>query len=55
MIDLNDLGLFVQVVRFGSFAEAGRRLAIPANTVSRRIGELEEKLGARLMSARPES
>jgi len=32
-----------------SFAEAGRRLGIPANTVSRRIQELEEQLGARLM------
>src|SRR5580704_3716857 len=49
MLDLNDIGLFVQVVRFGSFAEAGRRLGIPANTVSRRIQELEEQLGVRLM------
>jgi DNA-binding transcriptional LysR family regulator len=49
MLDLNDIGLFVQVVRFGSFAEAGRRLGIPANTVSRRIQELEGDLGARLM------
>jgi DNA-binding transcriptional LysR family regulator len=49
MPDLNDIGLFVQVVRFGSFAEAGRRLGIPANTVSRRIQELEDELGARLM------
>ncbi len=49
MLDLNDVGLFVQVIRFGSFAEAGRRLGIPANTVSRRIQELEEALGARLM------
>ena len=49
VLDLNDIGLFVQVIRFGSFAEAGRRLGIPANTVSRRIQELEEQLGARLM------
>src|SRR6202162_2524007 len=49
MLDLNDIGLFVQVFRFGIFAEAGRRLGIPANTVSRRIQELEEQLGARLM------
>ena len=49
MLDLNDIGLFVRVVRFGSFAEAGRRLGIPANTVSRRIQELEEQLDARLM------
>ena len=33
MLDLNDIGLFVQVVRFGSFAQAGRHLGIPANTV----------------------
>jgi DNA-binding transcriptional LysR family regulator len=49
MLDLNDISLFVQVVRFGSFSEAGRRLGIPANTVSRRIQELEQRLGARLM------
>jgi DNA-binding transcriptional LysR family regulator len=49
MLDLNDISLFVQVVRFGSFSEAGRRLGIPANTVSRRIQELEQQLGARLM------
>jgi len=49
MLDLNDIGLFVQVVRFGSFAEAGRRLGSPANTVSRRIQELEGRLGALLM------
>ena len=49
MLDLNDISLFVQVVRFGSFSEAGRRLGIPANTISRRIQELEQQLGARLM------
>ena len=49
MIDLNDIALFVQVVRSGSFAEAARRLGIPANTVSRRIQQLEEQLGMRLL------
>jgi len=49
MTDLNDIGLFVQVVRWGSFSEAGRQLGIPANTVSRRIQDLETQLGARLM------
>ncbi|RFB78594.1 LysR family transcriptional regulator [Methylovirgula sp. 4M-Z18] len=49
MTDLNDIGLFVQVVRWGSFSEAGRQLGIPANTVSRRIQDLEMRLGARLM------
>lgn len=49
MIDFNDIALFVQVARCGSFSEAGRRLGMPPNTVSRRIQELEEHLGSRLM------
>ena len=49
MVDLNAVALFVQVVRAGSFAEAGRRLGTPSNTVSRRVQELEEELGTRLL------
>jgi DNA-binding transcriptional LysR family regulator len=49
MLDLNELALFVEVVRAGSFAGAGRRLGMPANSVSRRIQALEERLGSRLM------
>ena len=49
MIDLNDIALFVQVVRSGSFAEAARRLGVPANTVSRRVQLLEAQLGMRLL------
>jgi LysR family transcriptional regulator AphB len=49
MVDLNDVALFVQVVRAGSFAEAARRAAIPSNTASRRIQQLEEQLGLRLL------
>ena len=49
MLDLNDIAMFVQVVRRGSFAEAGRRLGLPPNTVSRRIQQLEAQLGTRLM------
>lgn len=49
MLDLNDVALFVQVARLGSFAEAGRRLGLPANTVSRRIQQLENALDSRLM------
>lgn len=49
MLDLNELALFVEVVRAGSFAGAGRRLSMPANSVSRRIQALEERLGSRLM------
>jgi DNA-binding transcriptional LysR family regulator len=49
MLDLNDIAMFVQVVRSGSFAEAARRRGIPPNTVSRRIQQLEEQLGTRLL------
>lgn len=49
MLDLNDVAMFVQVVRHGSFAEAARRLGLPPNNVSRRIQQLESQLGTRLM------
>ena len=49
MVDLNDITLFVQVVRHGSFAEAARRLGVPPNTVSRRVQQLEAQLGMRLL------
>ncbi|VWL89161.1 LysR family transcriptional regulator [Burkholderia lata] len=49
MLDLNDLALFVQVIRAGSFSEAARRLRMPANTLSRRIDQLEGQLGTRLL------
>lgn len=49
MFDLNDIALFVQVARHGSFAEAARRQGLPPNTVSRRIQQLESQLGTRLM------
>ena len=49
MLDLNDIALFVQVVRSGSFAEAARRLGMPPNTVSRRVQQLETQLDTRLL------
>jgi LysR family transcriptional regulator AphB len=49
MVDLNDVALFVQVVKAGSFAEAARRAGIPSNTASRRIQQLEAQLGVRLL------
>jgi DNA-binding transcriptional LysR family regulator len=49
MLDLNDIALFVQVVEAGSFAAAARRLGLPANTVSRRVQDLEQHLGVRLL------
>ena len=49
MLDLNDIALFVHVVRSGSFAEASRRLGMPSNTISRRVQGLEQHLGTRLL------
>ena len=49
MLDLNDLAMFVQVVRAGSFSEAARRLGMPANTLSRRIDQFEGQLSTRLL------
>jgi len=49
MFDLNDVALFVQVVKAGSFAEAARRAGLPSNTASRRIQQLEAELGVRLL------
>ncbi len=49
MLDLNDLLLFAQVVEAGSFANAGRRLSKPPNSISRRIQELEAALGLQLL------
>ncbi|MBS0419305.1 MAG: LysR family transcriptional regulator [Proteobacteria bacterium] len=47
--DLNHVFLFVEVVRANSFAAAARRLGMPANSVSRKIQELEAQVGSRLI------
>lgn len=49
MPDLNSLMIFAQVIEANSFSEAARRLEMPTSTVSRRIAELEEALGVRLI------
>ena len=49
MQDLNDLFYFARVVEAGGFAAAGRVLGIPKSRLSRRIAELEERLGTRLL------
>jgi DNA-binding transcriptional LysR family regulator len=48
-LDLNHVFLFVEVVRANSFAAAARRLGMPANSVSRKIQELEAQVGTRLI------
>lgn len=49
MQDLNDLYYYVQVVERGGFAPAGRALGVPKSKLSRRIAQLEERLGVRLI------
>jgi len=47
---LDAMKVFLTVVDAGSLSAAGRRLAMPLATVSRKLAELEEHLGARLLS-----
>ncbi len=49
MLDLNDHHYFVQAVDHGGFAAAGRALDIPKSTLSRRVINLEARLGVRLI------
>jgi DNA-binding transcriptional LysR family regulator len=50
VMDLDDLGSFVEVVESGGFNRAARRLGISKSIVSRRIARLEAELGTRLLS-----
>ncbi len=47
--DLSEIGVFVKVVQVGSFSQAARDLGLPKSTVSRKVAQLEERLGARLL------
>lgn len=49
MDDLNDLALFAAVARQGGFTAAAQALGIPKSRVSRRIADLEKRLGVRLL------
>ena len=49
MQDLNDMLYFAEVVERGSFAAAGRALGLPKSRLSRRVAELEARLGVRLL------
>lgn len=49
-LDANDLLLFARVVEAGSFSAAAERSELPKSTVSRRIAELETRLGERLLT-----
>ena len=49
MQDLNDMLYFAEVAERGGFAAAGRALGVPKSRLSRRIADLEARLGARLL------
>lgn len=51
--DLNEIVLFVHVAKLGSLTAASRALALPKSTVSRKLSQLEERLGARLVQRTP--
>ncbi|MDR3454717.1 MAG: LysR family transcriptional regulator [Rhodoferax sp.] len=49
MQDLNDMLYFTEVVASGGFAAAGRTLGLPKSRLSRRVADLEGRLGVRLL------
>lgn len=48
-MNLNDVRLFIQVVEHNSFTSAAEKLNIQKSTISRRIAQLEDELGVRLL------
>ncbi|WP_309891986.1 LysR family transcriptional regulator [Archangium sp.] len=48
-MDLNELLVFARVVQAGSFTAAARELRMPKSTVSRKVSELEARIGAQLL------
>lgn len=48
-MDFNDLAYFVHVVDHRGFTPAGRALGVPKSKLSRRIADLESRLGVRLL------
>jgi DNA-binding transcriptional LysR family regulator len=48
-MDLNDILVFTKVVETRSFTGAAEQLGLPKSTVSRRLAQLEERLGVRLV------
>lgn len=52
-IDLNEIALFVHVAKLGSLTAASRAMGLPKSTVSRKLSQLEERLGARLVQRTP--
>jgi DNA-binding transcriptional LysR family regulator len=54
MLDWNDVKYFLALYRAGTLAGAAAALRINATTVGRRLGSLEEQVGARLFDRTPD-
>jgi DNA-binding transcriptional LysR family regulator len=50
MMDLNELLFFTKVVECGGFTSASKRLNVTKATVSRKVADLEQRLGVRLLN-----
>lgn len=48
-MDLNEIAIFAHVVRAQSFTAAAKKLSMPKSTVSRKLSELETRLGTQLL------
>lgn len=49
-MDLNELLIFIKVVELQSFTAAGQVLGLQKSTISRKLAQLEERLGVRLLN-----
>lgn len=49
MKDFNDLYYFAKVIEYGGFSAAGNELMVTKSLLSRRIAELEKRLGVKLL------
>lgn len=50
MQDLNEMAIFAVVVGSGSFTKAADKLKLPKSTVSRKVSQLEKRIGVRLIN-----
>lgn len=48
-MDLNEVLVFARVVQAGSFTTAARLLGMPKSSVSKKVADLEDRLGTRLL------
>ncbi|MCZ4252316.1 helix-turn-helix domain-containing protein [Pseudoalteromonas shioyasakiensis] len=47
---IDDIALFIQIVKQGGLSNAAESLSLPTATVSRRLQRLEQRLGEQLLN-----